>query len=115
MAGLLERYSSRRLAVDLPSPFDWGDPEIARLRLGPHAARVEIEPGTITWDFSSVEEAFEFWERTNAPTIALRMTVEPESYAAFQRDARELMQELNSATGDGLQLVSSYLNVLAWK
>jgi SAM-dependent methyltransferase len=113
MAALFERYSNRRLAVDLPSPFDWGEEDVVRMRFGPHASSIDIEPGTITWMFDSVDAAFEFWERTNAPTIALRMTVEPEQYAAFQRDARQLMHDLNSATGEGTELKSSYLNVLA--
>jgi 2-polyprenyl-6-hydroxyphenyl methylase/3-demethylubiquinone-9 3-methyltransferase len=115
MAALFERYSSRRLAVDLPSPFDWGEDEVVRTRFGPHASRVRVEPGTITWRFDSVDASLEFWERTNAPTIALRMTVEPEQYAAFQRDARQLMQDLNFTGGEGVELRSSYLTVLAVK
>lgn len=115
MAALFDRYSSRRLAADLPSPFDWGEEHIVRLRFGPRASRVEIEHGTITWRFDSVDSALEFWERTNAPTIALRMTVEPDQYAAFQRDARRLMHDLNSATGGRVELKSSYLSVLALK
>jgi len=115
MAALFERFSSRRLAVDLPSPFDWGEEDVVRMRLGPHASRVAVEPGTITWTFDSVDSALEFWERTNAPTIALRMTVEPNQYAAFQRDARRLMHDLGSARGERIQLTSSYLNVLAVK
>jgi ubiquinone/menaquinone biosynthesis C-methylase UbiE len=113
MAALLERHSSRRLAVDLPSPFDWGEEDVVRKRFGPLASRVEIERSTIVWRFESVDAALEFWERTNAPTIALRMTVESEQYAAFQKDARRLMHDLNSATGVGVELRSSYLEVLA--
>lgn len=115
MAALFERYSSRRLAVDLPSPFDWGEEEVVRTRFGPQASRVAVEAGTITWAFDSVDACLEFWERTNAPTIALRMTVEPEQYAAFQRDARQLMHDLNSTSSEGVELRSSYLNVLAVK
>jgi hypothetical protein len=74
-----------------------------------------VEPGTITWTFDSVDASLEFWERTNAPTIALRLTVEPERYAAFQRDAWQLMHDLSSTSGGGVELRSSYLNVLAVK
>jgi SAM-dependent methyltransferase len=115
MAALFERYSSRRLADNVPSPFDWGEEEVVRTRFGPHAWRVLVEPGTITWRFDSVDALLEFWERTNAPTIALRMTVEPDQYAAFQRDARQLMHDLNFTSGEGVELRSSYLNVLAVK
>lgn len=115
MAALFERYSSRQLAVEIPSPFDWGDEEVVRRRLAADASAVDVRPGTITWTFDSVEATFEFWERTNAPTIALRMTIEPERYAAFQDDARKLMRDLNSASDGGVELRSSYLNVLATK
>lgn len=115
MAALFDRYSSRRLAVDLPSPFDWGEEDIVRMRFGRLASQVRVEPGTITWTFDSVDAALEFWERTNAPTIALRMTVEADQYAAFQRDARQLMHDLSSATSGGVELRSSYLSVLAVK
>jgi hypothetical protein len=115
LAALFEHYSSRRLAVDLPSPFEWGEEEVVRMRLGPQASRVEVEQRTITWTFESVDAALEFWERTNAPTIALRMTVGPEQYAAFRHDARQLMHDLNSAAGTGVELRSSYLSVLATK
>jgi hypothetical protein len=63
--------------------------------------------------FDSVDVGMEFWERTNAPTIALRMTLPPERYADFQRDARRLMEEMNSSSDGRLGLVSSYLRVLA--
>lgn len=115
MAALFDRYSSRRLAVDLPSPFDWGEEKVVLARFGPFASRVDLDAATITWTFDSIDAAMEFWERTNAPTIALRMTVEPEQYAAFQRDARQLMHDLNSASGGDVELRSSYLNVVAWK
>ena len=113
MAALFDRYSSRRLAVDLPSPFDWGEEDVVQKRFGPHASRVGLETGTITWSFDSVDAALELWERTNAPTIALRMTVEPERYAAFRRDAMRLMHELNSGSGESIELRSSYLRVVA--
>lgn len=115
MAALFDRYSSRRLAVDVPSPFEWGEEEVVRRRLGAHASAVDVRPSTITWMFDSVDATFEFWERTNAPTIALRMTIEPERYTSFQDDAQRLMRDLNSASGGGVELRSSYLNVLATK
>ena len=115
MAALFDRYSSRQLAVDIPSPFDWGDQQTVRARLTPFATNVHVTPGTITWRFESVDDCMEFWERTNAPTLALRMTVEPERYAAFQRDARELMHDLNTADADGVVLDSAFLLVIATK
>ena len=63
--------------------------------------------------FDSVDAGMEFWERTNAPTIALRMTLPAERYLDFQRDARRLMEEMNASRDGRLELDSSYLMVLA--
>jgi SAM-dependent methyltransferase len=111
MSKLFTRYS-RRLPLDLPSPFEWGDPDTVKRRLG--AARdVEVCPGTLTWTFDSVDAALEFWEATNAPTIALKATVAPERYVEFRRDARQLMEDINAARDGSVELNSSYVSVLA--
>jgi SAM-dependent methyltransferase len=100
-AKLLARYSNPS-PVPLPQPFEWGDPEIARERLSRLAASVEVQSETLT-----IEADFEFWERTNGPTIAIRQMLPPERYAEFRRDAAELMQKP--------ELTSAYLVVLARK
>jgi ubiquinone/menaquinone biosynthesis C-methylase UbiE len=112
MSDLFARYSTP-LPFELPSPFEWGEPDVVRRRFAPYAGDVEVQPDMLTWTFRSVDEGLDFWERTNAPTIALKMTVPPERYAEFRRDARELMDRLNTSAGDGLELKSSYLRVLA--
>ena len=112
MSSLFARYS-RPLPFELPSPFEWGEGALVKKRFAGLAREVELKPDSLTMRFDSVDAGMEFWERTNAPTIALRMTLPPERYVDFQRDARNLMGEMNSA-GDGrLELTSSYVNVLA--
>lgn len=111
MAKLFTRYSTR-LPLDLPSPFEWGDPDGVKRRLG--AVRdVEVHPETMTWTFDSVDAALEFWEATNAPTIALKATVPPERYEDFRGDARRLMADLNESRDGRVELKSSYVSVLA--
>jgi len=41
------------------------------------------------------------------------MTLPPERYADSQRDARRLMEEMNSSSDGRLGLASSYVRVLA--
>ncbi len=77
------------------------------------ASEVEVHSETLTMSFESIDAGLEFWERTNAPTTALRMTVPPERYAEFQAEARQLMEAMNSSSAGGLELNSSYLNVLS--
>lgn len=111
MARLFAEYSTR-LPFELPSPFEWGDPDTVRRRLG--AARdVQVRPGTLSWRFASVEDALDFWEETNAPAIALKATVPPDRYADFRLHARELMRDLNTSRDGGVELNSSYVSVLA--
>ena len=114
MSKLFSRYSTP-LPFELPSPFEWGDPATVEGRLGGLASSIDVQPDTLRWTFASVEAGFEFWERTNAPTIALRATIPPERYTEFQRDAKELMATLNVASDDSLELSSSYVRVLARK
>lgn len=112
MSNLFAKYSAP-LPIELPSPFEWGEAEVAQKRFAPYTSDVETQPNTLTWTFASVDEGIEFWERTNAPTIALKMTTPPGRYAEFLQDARALMDELNTSTTGGLELESSYLHVLA--
>jgi ubiquinone/menaquinone biosynthesis C-methylase UbiE len=111
MAKLFARYSTR-LPFELPSPFEWGEPDVVKKRLG--AARsVEVRPQKLTWTFATVDEALAFWEETNAPTIALKATVAAERYQEFRADARRMMQDLNESRDGRVELNSSYVSVLA--
>ena len=107
MAQLFVEYSTP-LPFELPSPFEWGDPVLVERRLDGLASQVEIQPDVLTMSFAGVDAGFEFWERTNAPTIALRFTLPPERYAEFQRDTRNLMATMNVASDGSLRLDSSY-------
>ena len=112
MAKLFEKYS-QRLAFELPSPFEWGDQVVVRRRLATLARDIDIQTDVLTWTFASVDVGLEFWERTNGPTLALKMTTPPDRYAAFLADTRSLMDRLNSSTDGRLELTSSYVRVLA--
>lgn len=112
MSNLFAKYSTP-LPIELPSPFEWGETGVVEKRFAPYTRGVEMQPDTLTWTFASIDEGIEFWERTNAPTIALKMTTPPERYAEFLQDARALMEELNTSTTGRLELKSSYVRVLA--
>ena len=112
-AKILARYSNPA-PVPLPSPFEWGDAAVIRQRLGHLASEIEVRPETLTMSFASVEAGIEMWERTNAPTIAIRTMLPPERYAEFRTQAVELMREANRARR-GLELESDYVMVLARK
>jgi SAM-dependent methyltransferase len=98
-AKLLGRYSNPA-PVPLPPPFEWGDPAIVRKRFDGLAASVEIHEETLRFT-----AGFNFWERTNGPTIALRQMLPPDRYAEFRREAEKLMS--------APELTSAYVAVLA--
>ena len=105
-ARLLANYSGPA-PFDLPSPFEWGEAEVAKRRLGRLAANLELRPKTLTMRFDSADAALAFWESNNPPTIALRGTLAPDRYSELRREALRLI-------GDGI-LTSSYLVVIARK
>ncbi len=105
-ARLLANYSGPA-PFELPSPFEWGEAEVAKRRLGPLAGNLELRPQALTMEFDSGDAALEFWESNNPPTIALRGTLSPERYSELRREALRLI-------GDGI-LTSSYLIVIARK
>jgi len=105
-AMLLARYSNPA-PIPLPSPFEWGDPEVVRRRFDGLASDIELRPETLIMSFASPDARFAFWERTNGPTIALRSMLPPERYAEFRAEAVSLM--------GGTDLESRYLVVLARK
>lgn len=114
MSNLFGCYSTP-LPIALPSPFEWGDPDVVRQRFDGLASQVEVRADSLTMEWPSVDDGLEFWERTNAPTIALKMTLPAERYVEFRRDARDLMETMNTSRSHALELRSSYVNVLARK
>ncbi|WP_245906741.1 class I SAM-dependent methyltransferase [Mycolicibacterium palauense] len=63
------------------TPDQWGDPDTARSRLSGFFTDIEIQPGTLTWEFASLPEALRF------------VTEESPVHVAVLRQAREQNEE----------------------
>jgi len=113
-AGLLTAFSASP-AVPLPSPFEWGTPAGVERRFAGLASSFALEPDILVMSFPTVEAGLAFWERTNGPQIALRSLISADGYAEFRRAAEGVMRAMNQSHGDGLELHSSCLRVLAHK
>jgi ubiquinone/menaquinone biosynthesis C-methylase UbiE len=111
-SGLFSRYVPPP-AVELPSPFAWGDPAEVRRRFEGLAAAIEIETRSVTFKFASLDEGWAFWERTNPLVIALRTMLLPERHQQMREEGRGLMREMNPAKDGRLILDSAYLQVVA--
>lgn len=111
---LFGKYSTP-LPFSLPSPFEWGDSATVRRRFNVHASEIQIRERILTMNFASVEAGVDFWERTNAPMVALQMRVAPEVYAECRRDLAALMAALGRSSGGEVELANGYVEVLARK
>jgi ubiquinone/menaquinone biosynthesis C-methylase UbiE len=114
LAGLLSSYGPAA-PVPLPSPFAWGDPGQVRGRFEGLAASIQTRQRTLRFQFGSVEQWLDFWERANPPQLAMKSIVPAEAYRELVQDAARLAQELNQTPGSGLTLESEYLEVFARK
>ena len=101
--------------LTLPSPFDWGDPATIRLRFDGMTSSLEFESGVVTFSFPSLEDGWNFWERTNPPLIALKSMAPPDRFRELAEEGKRLMREMNAADDGRLVLESEYLQVVARK
>jgi len=111
---LMASFSSRP-ALDLPSPFQWGDEDVVRERFAGLAASIEVMHRTLTFQSNSVDSLLKFWEETNAPHNALKTMLPPEGYQNVIRQWKALVDELNESTDGRLMVSSPYIVVLARK
>jgi hypothetical protein len=109
---MFSRYSARP-PFELPSPFDWGEPDIVRKRFAELAGEIDVRPRELTMKFDSVEAGVGFWERTNGPMAAMRTVLSPERYAQVRADLADLMHAMNHSRGARLVVKASYVEVLA--
>ena len=95
------------------TPEEWGEEDIARDRLAPHADEIEVERLAIPWELDSVE-AFETMDDTAPPVVALRRALPPDRFEAMRKEQRELIRE--RAGGDGpVAIDAAYLHIVARK
>jgi ubiquinone/menaquinone biosynthesis C-methylase UbiE len=98
------------------SPFEWGDTDTVHRRFAGLTASIEVYPQALTFEFTSLEAGWNFWERTNPPVAALAAMLPMGQFAEVREEGKKLFGELNqSAGGSRLTLESDYLQVLARK
>ena len=114
LSRLINSYGSAP-PMPLPDPFEWGDREIVRERLGDLASSIQIHSDILRFEFTSPADWLEFWERTNAPQAVLKMMLPADRYREMANAALALVQDLNQSTDGRLVLESECLLVLAGK
>jgi hypothetical protein len=104
---------SARPGIDLPSPFDWGDEEEVRERVGRLAASIEVVHRTLVFESTSVEGLLKFWEETNPPQNAMKAMLPPEAYLKVTTAWMALVDDLNESTDGVVRVSSPYIQVIA--
>jgi SAM-dependent methyltransferase len=111
---MLRSYSPSS-PLDLPSPFEWGDEAELRRRFDGLASSVEVQQRKLAFAFDDVDEARDFWERTNPPVIALRSMLPPKAYQDMRGRLSDLIRDVSRLEEGQLVLESDYLSVVARK
>jgi SAM-dependent methyltransferase len=106
---------SARPAVDLPSPFLWGDATELRSRFAGLASSIEVLSRRLTFEFSTVDRFLRFWEATNGPHNALKSTLPAEGYVDVAAAWVALANELNESSDGAVKVSSPYILVIARK
>jgi ubiquinone/menaquinone biosynthesis C-methylase UbiE len=110
LSGVLAGYSTTP-APTFPSPFLWGDSDEVRRRFAA-AARVDLEPKTLTLRYESIDDWREKFAAVNPPIRAMEQILPPESYARLIAQCADLVAELNAADDGSVTLESDYLAVV---
>ena len=98
-----------------PSPYLWGDEEIARARLARHAVDVRFERGSVLWSWPSAAAAREESEESNNHMADARDALPAERYMSLLDGIDDLMRSLNTATDGGLTYEAKYARIVARK
>ena len=114
LSDILSRFSTIP-AVDIPSPFLWGDPDVARQRFEGIASAVEIKSGTLTLAYDSLDWWRTLFAQTNPPLVALKVLLPEAAYSSLVDQSQALVEELNVGRDGRIVLESSYLVVIARK
>jgi SAM-dependent methyltransferase len=102
------------LPEGVPNPRDWGEEEIARERLGPYAASLQVERVSTHWEFESFEQAMQTFASAG-PSVAMQEAMTEEQRQQLATEAFELMQRHNKGSDGRVVLDPEYLQVVARK
>jgi ubiquinone/menaquinone biosynthesis C-methylase UbiE len=102
-------------ALDLPSPFLWGEECEVRRRFAGLAASLEVIHLSLAFQASSVEALLKFWEETNGPQNALKAMLPPDAYQKVVTAFVALVEQLSESSDGSVVVNSPYILVVARK
>ena len=97
----------------IPSASEWGEPDVARARLEPFAASIQIEMRTAEWTGESAEDWLAYQQKAG-PHVAARQALPEDRYEELAREMLALARA--RARGDGpVTIPLDYLLIVARK
>jgi 2-polyprenyl-6-hydroxyphenyl methylase/3-demethylubiquinone-9 3-methyltransferase len=99
---------------DFPDPQLWGEEEVVRERLGPHAGTIEPQRRSVRFEFDDEDAAWQVFSN-NGPQKAMIASIGPEKAAEFKADLLAALREENDLSGGRIGYDAEYLEVVARK
>ena len=115
MGRRMETMMRRTPAPDPMAALRWGDPDFVRARFAGMSDRIAFTPQEARFEFGSVTEMREFFDRLNGPQIAARSTLPPDVYQEILDETDALTVEYNQATDGSVVLDAAWLLVVVDK
>jgi SAM-dependent methyltransferase len=103
----------RPLPDGVPRPSLWGDEEVVRERLAPHANSIRADRVSIPWVFDSFDDMWRGFAN-NGPLVALRQGIGDEQFASLRDDVRQVVDRYTDSDGR-VHADAEYLRIVARK
>jgi hypothetical protein len=96
-----------------PEPEDWADPTVARERLGPHAASVDVSLRPLVRRAQSADALWEEARRRVPALLGLEQMMSADDFEDFGVEYREIIERHARPAQDGIDVVVEYALIVA--
>jgi SAM-dependent methyltransferase len=98
----------------IPAPILWGDEQVVRQRLDPHASAIHTSRQTVDFDYPfPPSEVVQFFRQYFGPTQAAFAKLPPDAQLAYTAELESLWRQHNQATDGHTVVHGEYLEVIA--
>jgi SAM-dependent methyltransferase len=98
----------------IPAQVEWGEEQIVRQRLGPHAREIRTARQTLDFDYPfPPRDVVQFFRQYFGPTLVAFSKLPADAQAAYIADLESLWSEHNQASDGRTVVRAEYLEVIA--
>ena len=110
--GTFDRFRPQTPGV--PHPRLWGDEEVVRERLGPHANVINTDRVTIPVTYDSFDDMWKAFSN-NGPLVAMRQSISAEEFDTVRDEVRAIVERHTASAGGPIAVDADYLQIVARK